>query len=308
MLVPSLQVVAVVTSSSHFPLPQDKGRDRLLELIVASAQETPETAGTAATPEQELEPETAPDYNAYIFEPNYVTSTAVPRDILAFFDQFAKDIASKDTRRIARHYARAYDHQQDQFTSPSRLMFGGSPPPLEYVHIDKIRIEKNRAYLRGKLKVSHRTYAGPQGVYPLENLIKLKGRWKWLGLPPKTDLLDRDDYFDAELSDEQHRFLEGCADPLMGKSSFFGNDCFAETFQSEGGGKALFANRIRPFLKGNSGGSLHITGVQQHGAATRVQGYIGGSAVGELGLPGNLHIVKENGAYKWKGAIDSTQI
>ena len=149
--------------------------------------------------------------------------------------------------------------------------------------------------------------AGSQGVFPLENLIKLKGRWRWLGLPEKTALLDRDDYFDAELSEEQQRFVDDCSGPLVGESPLFGNDCFAETFQLAGGGRELFAERLQPFLQGRSGVHLHVTGVQRNGAAYRVQGYIEGSALGELRLPDDLHIVKENGVWKWQGIVDSKQ-
>ena len=130
---------------------------------------------------------------------------------------------------------------------------------------------------------------------------------EWLGLPEKTALLDRDDYFDAELSEEQQRFVDDCSGPLVGESSLFGNDCFAETFQLAGGGRELFAERLQPFLQGRSGVHLHVTGVQRNGAAYRVQGYIEGSALGELRLPDDLHIVKENGAWKWQGIVDSKQ-
>jgi len=298
VLLPAADVVLVVTSTSRFPLPQDTGRNRLLKLIAGAVLEPSDAKAPPAGPKPELETVSAD--NAYIFEPNYVLSVAVPRDILNFFDQFALDIISKDTHRIIENYARAYNHHRDMFASPSRLMFTGSPPPLEYIHITKLRIEKNRAYLRGKLKIAHRTYAGPQGVYPLENLIKLNGRWRWLGLPEKAELLDRDAYFDAELSDEQHQFIEDCSGPLMGESSFFGKNCFAEDFQLDGSGKNLFAMRIQPFLQGHSDRRLHITGLQRNSAAYRVQGYIADSALGELHLPGNLHIVKENGRFKWR--------
>ncbi len=302
VLVPGLHVVVVTTSTSRFALPQDNGHDRLLQLIVGAVLETNDTAGKVAKPE--LKSEKQSGQYADTLAPNYVFSTPVPQDILDFFHQFAQDIDSMDTRRIAQNYARAYDHRKDIFDSPSRLILGPSPPHLEYVHITKIRVENNRAYLRGTLKFNFiHIFAGLDGVWPLENLIKLKGRWKWLGLPEKTALLDRDDYFDAELSEEQQRFVDDCSGPLVGKSSLFGNDCFAETFQLAGGEGELFAERLQPFLRGRSGADLHVTGVQQNGAAYRVQGYIDGSSLGELRLPNNLHIVKKNGAWKWQGLV-----
>ncbi|MCP4630912.1 MAG: serine hydrolase [bacterium] len=309
VLVPALYLVVVTTSTSIFALPKDNGHDRLLQLIVAAVLETSDTAGMVANSELKAVP--ASGHNTDMLAPNFVFSIPVPQDILGFFHQFAQDIISKDRPRVAENYARIYDRGPPPLFSrnwsSSRLMFSRNPPHLEYVYINKVRIENNRAYLRGSVKFNYRTYGGSQGVYPLENLIKLKGRWKWLGLPEKTALLDRDDYFDAELSEEQQRFVDDCSGPLVGDSQLFETDCFAETFQLAGGGRKLIAERLQPFLHGRSGGHLHVTGVQRNGAAYRVQGYIAGSALGELSLPDGLHIVKENGAWKWQGIVDSTQ-
>jgi hypothetical protein len=309
VLVPALHVVVVTTSTSRFALPQDNGHDRLLSLIIAAVLETSDTTGMVAKPELKSEAESGPYTD--ILEPNYVFCTPVPQDMLDFFNQFAQDIATKDVRRIAENYARGYERDGDTFASLPRRwtrMFHGGPGHLEYVHITKIRIENNRAYLRGNLKYAYMNMiTGSIGLFPLENLIKLKGRWRWLGLPEKTALLDRNDYFDAELSEEQQRFVDDCSGPLVGESQLFETDCFAETFQLAGGGRELLAERLQPFLQGRSGGDLHVTGVQRNGAAYRVQGYIEGSALGELRLPDGLHIVKENGAWKWLGIVDSKQ-
>jgi CubicO group peptidase (beta-lactamase class C family) len=311
VMVPALQLVVVTTSTSRFGLPQDNGRDRLLKLIIEAVMETSDAAGKVAMPE--LKSETASGQHTDILAPNYVFSTPVPEDILDFFNQFALDIASRDPRRIAANYARAYDYElnffgRDIYDTPYPIMFRPGAPHLEYVHITKIRIENNRAYLRGTLKYDYvNIFAGLDGVWPLENLIKLKGRWRWLGLPKKTALLDRDEYFDAELSEEQRRFVDDCSGPLVGKSTLFGKDCFVETFQLAGGGRKQFAERLRPFLQGRSGVKLHVTGLQPNGAAFRVQGYIEGSALGELRLPDDLHIVKNNGAWKWQGIVASKQ-
>ena len=311
ILVPVLHVVVVTTSTSRFPLPQDNGHDRLLQLIIEAVLETPDTAGMVAKPELKSQKES--ERPTDILAPNYVFSTPVPKDILDFFNQFALDIASSDPRRIAANYARAYDYElnffgRDIYDTPYPIMFRPGAPHLEYVHISKIRIENNRAYLRGTVKFDFiHIFAGLDGVWPLENLIKLKGRWRWLGLPEKTALLDRDDYFDAELSEEQQQFVDDCSGPLVGESPLFGKDCFAESLQLAGGGRKLFAERLQPFLQGRSGVDLHVTGMQRNGAAHRVQGYIEGSALGQLRLPDDLHIVKENGAWKWQGIVDSKQ-
>jgi hypothetical protein len=303
VLIPALQMVVVKTSTSSFALPQDNGHDRLLNLIVESVLEAPEAKGMTA--KSQLRTGTEPEQYTDIIAPNFIFSTPVPQDILDFFHQFAQDIVSKDRRRVAANYARIYDRGPPPLFSRNwsvnRQMFSRNPPFLEYVFINKVRMENHRVYLRGSVKFDYRTYGGPQGVYPLDNLIKLKGRWKWLGLPKKTALLDRDDYFDAELSDDQQQFIDDCSGPLTGESSLFEKDCFAANFQLAGSGRELFAERLKPFLRGRSGVRLHVTGVQPNGAAYRVQGYIDGSELGELRLPDDLHMVKENGVWKWQG-------
>ena len=73
------------------------------------------------------------------------------------------------------------------------------------------------------------------------------------------------------------------------------------------GGKEILAKRLQPLLNGRSGTKLHVTGIQIVGSAYHVQGYIEGSALGDLRLPDDLHIVKENGGWKWHGALGSTK-
>ncbi len=306
VLAPALNMVVVATSSSRFALSQDNGRDRLLQLIMATVLETTDTTGMAVASEQKSEADSG--YEPDILEPNYVFSTHVPQDMLDFFNQFAQDIASKDIPRIVQHYARGYENDGRTYASLPRRwmrMFGGGPGHLQYVHITNIRIENNRAYLRGNMKYAYANMmTGSIGLFPLENLIKIKGRWKWLGLPEKTALLDRDDYFDAELSEEHQRFVDDCSDALIGGSQVSETDCFAETFQLAGGGPERFAERLQPFLKGQSGEQLHVTEVQRNGGAYRVQGFIEGTALGDLRLPDGLHIVKQNGAWKWQGIVN----
>ena len=309
VLIPALQMVVVKTSTSSYALPQDNGHDRMLNLIVESVLEAPEAKGMTAR--TQMKTETGSGQDTDMVAPNFVFSTPVPRDILDFFHQFARDIASKDRRRVAANYARIYDRGPpplfSRHWSNTRLMFSRNPPLLQYVNITKLRVENHRAYLRGSIKFDYRTYGGPQGVYPLENLIKLKGRWRWLGLPKKTALLDRDDYFDAELSEDQQQFVDDCSGLLVGESSLFEKDCFAENFRLAGGGREVFAQRLQPFLQGRSGVRLHVTSVQANGAAYRVKGYIDSSALGELHLPGDLHMVKENGGWKWQGITDTSR-
>ena len=303
VLVPGLQMVVVATSTSRFAIPQDNGRGRLLNLVVESIEPKSGTPGVVA--KMKLKSEKVAGQHDDMKAPNFVFSTPVPPDILDFFHQFAGDIISKDKRRISANYARIYDHGRPPLFSrrswsASPLMFGRNPPHLEYVHITKIRVEKHRAYMRGSLKFKYRTFGGSQGVFPLDNLIKLKGRWKWLGLPKKTAILDRDDYFDAELNEAHQDFMNDCADPLLGKSGLFGNDCFAESSMQAEGRKDLFVDRLQTFLKGRSGVKLHVTGLQKNGSAYQVRGYIEGSPLGDLRLPDDIHIIKENGHWKWQ--------
>jgi len=258
VLVPALQLVVVKTSTSRFALPLDNGHDRMLQLIVDAVLPASGTGGAADEPATIADAESGPYIDT--LTPTYVFSTPVPPDMLDFFHQYARDIASKDIRRIAANYARGYEN--DIYTYASlprrwRRMFAGGPGHLEYVHFSKIRIENNRAYLRGNTKYAYYNMSsGSIGLFPLENMIKLKGRWKWLGLPEKTALLDRDDYFDAELSEEQQQFVDECSGPLVGESRFFETDCFAEAFQLAGGGREQLAERLQPFLHGNSGGAV----------------------------------------------------
>ena len=113
VLVPALHMVVVKTSTSRFPLPQDNGHDRLLQLIIETVSETSDTAEMVA--KTDLKPETASEKSIDRLAPNYVFSTPVPQDILDFFHQFAKAVVSKDTRRIAANYARAYEPHRDVF-------------------------------------------------------------------------------------------------------------------------------------------------------------------------------------------------
>ncbi len=71
----------------------------------------------------------------------------------------------------------------------SKIFYGGTGD-LEFVHIEKIRIDGNRAYLRGSLKYSYANMnEGSFGWFPLENLIKLRGRWLWFGHRPMVPSL-----------------------------------------------------------------------------------------------------------------------
>ena len=308
VLVPSLHVVVVTTSISRFALPQNVGHDRLLQLIMDAVLETAESERMVASSEPKSP--SASSLNMDMIEPNYVFSTPVPQEILDFFTQFAQDIASKDQRRIARNYARSYHMRRNFFgrsiyDSPYPLLLFSSPPPLQYVHFEKIRIEKNRAYLRGTMKFDYRNVnVGLDGRWPLESIIKVKGRWRFLGLQKKTGLLDRDDYFDAELSEDHQQFVDSCSRALIGTSASNRSKCLAESFQLAGGGDGWFARRLQPFLNGRSGIKLHTTGVKRNGSGYRVEGYIEGTAIGDVNLPDDLHIVKENGTWKWQGITE----
>ena len=62
----------------------------------------------------------------------------------------------------------------------------------------------------------------------------------------------------------------------------------------------LTSMALHPLLKGRSGLKLHVTAIHKNGIAYHVKGYVEGSVLGDLRLPNDLYIVKENGDWKWQ--------
>jgi len=297
VLYPELDMVVALNSNSRFPLPQMSGYDPLFELIAQSVL-------------QEGEPHENTEYfrgdpteRAY-FEPNFVFATKVPQDLHDFFKDFAKDIATNDVRMVVYHYAKGYEKGDDTFRSVYgnwHEMFAGGTGELESVQINKVRIEENRAYLRGMLKYSYANMQqGIDGWFPIESLIKLRGRWQWFGSPAYASILDQDEYFDAEVSDDISSFIDECGGAFI-KGYQADKRCFSEFFRYNRADRSQIAGMVIPFLKDRLKVRLHLTMVEQTGTSRLVKGYFESSGLGEIRLPPGMKIIQENGAWKWYG-------
>lgn len=302
-LVPAKSLVIVTTSDNRFPLPKDNGREVLLEMIVRTALDRFDPEKPKADSEGQV--------SEYYHGPNYLFTVPVPESIVAFFDDFAKDIASGDLLRVSSRYARAYRkteerlfYEQDKKLSAVgvwRKMYAGGSGRLQSIRVDRIRLEKNRAYLRGVSKHDYMNMnEGSTGYFPLENLIRLKGEWKWIGTTASTRLLDRDEYFDAELPAPIREFVAACSPVLAGEKPPAGRDCFARNFRVEGLSRTDFLARMRLYFEEPSDAELHITAIDQKEAGYRVSGFIANSRIGELVLPQGLEIRRSNGSWIWQ--------
>jgi CubicO group peptidase (beta-lactamase class C family) len=311
VLSPELDMLIGVSSKSQFPLSENSGYDQLFKMIFEAA--TPksmpeETAGLIA---DNL------DERPY-YEPNFVYATYVPDDIRQFFYDFAKDIATNDINRILYHYAKGYENdganmgwldkqflKGDDYRSMYgywKNMFAGGTGELEFVQIEKLRIDNNRAYLRGTLKYSYANMnIGSIGWFPLENLIKLRGRWQWLGSPEYGAILDRDEYFDAEISADLNEFVDDCGPAFTGITGKNKTSCFSEDFVHNGLQQLRLSELLQLFWEDTSKIKLHITRAEQFGEQGLFEGYIENSLIGKISLPPGMKIVKESGGWKWSG-------
>ena len=297
VLYPEQDMVVTVSSNSKFPLPQVNGYDQLFTLV------------TDAVLKQGEDPEKTESYvgdptkRAY-YEPNFVFATEVPEELLNFFRDFAKDIATNDIGRVIYHYAKGYEKDDDTFRSvPGNWykMYAGGTCELESVEINKVRIEKNRAYLRGMVKYSYANMQqGLDGWFPIESLIKLRGRWQWFGSPAYAAILDRNEYFDAVVSEDISAFIDKCGNAFIG-GYWDESSCFAKSFSYKGADKSQFSGIIIPFLKERLKVKLHLTRVEPNSTGQLVEGYFETDRLGEIRLPPGMNIINENGAWKWLG-------
>ncbi len=181
-------------------------------------------------------------------------------------------------------------------------MFAGGTGELEFVQIEKLRLDNNRAYLRGTLKYSYADMnIGSIGWFPLENLIKLRGRWLWFGSPEYGTILDRDEYFDAEISADLNKFIDACGPVLTGAIRKKNSACFSEGFVHNGLDQSQLMDMLQPFWQEDRKIKLHITEAEQSGEDGLLEGYIENSLIGTISLPGGMKVVKENGRWKWSG-------
>jgi len=298
---PELDLVIAVSSKSWFPLFESSSYPSLFQLIVRAAKADPST-------------EQSPDYSdkqgtEQYFAPNFVFATKVPEDIQQFFSDFAKSIATNDVRRVAHHYVKGYYRVDNRYIYNRKVsvyefwgkIFNGGSGELQSVQINKIRIDKNRAYLRGVLKYSyHNMNEGSVGWFPLENLMKIRDRWQWVGVPASAAILDRDEYFDVEISPEVSSFLNDCSGAFIGPEQESRKGCFSKLFLHNGITQAQLSERLKPFFQ-NHKAKLHFTRMDRFKEGRTVEGYFDQSIIGSLSLPPTMKITKENDQWKWLG-------
>ena len=181
-------------------------------------------------------------------------------------------------------------------------MITGGTGELEFVQIEKLRIDNNRAYLRGSVKYSYANMnIGSIGWFDLENLIKLQGRWLWFGSPEYGEILDRDEYFDAEISAELSEFVDDCGPAFTDIKGKNKTSCFSEDFVHNGLRQSQLRELLQPFWEDTRGIKIHITRAEQSGENGLLEGYIENSMIGKISLPTGMKIIKDNGRWKWSG-------
>jgi CubicO group peptidase (beta-lactamase class C family) len=311
VLSPELDMLIGVSSQSQFPLSENSGYDQLFQMIFEAVNEKSVVQETTDLIADNL------DERSY-YEPNFVYATDVPDDIRQFFYDFAKDIATNDINRILYHYAKGYENKGDNMGWLDELflkggdyrsiygywknMFAGGTGELEFVQIEKLRIDNNRAYLRGSVKYSYANMnIGSIGWFDLENLIKLQGRWLWFGSPEYGEILDRDEYFDAEISAELSEFVDDCGPAFTGIKGKNKTSCFSEDFVHNGLRQSKLRDLLQPFWEDTRGIKIHITRAEQSGENGLLEGYIENSMIGKISLPTGMKIIKDNGSWKWSG-------
>ena len=306
LLCPSLDLLVAVSSKSLFPLSENSGYSHLFRLILEATDEQL----TRSVP---VDPDERPYY-----EPNFVNATEVPDEIRQFFLDFSRDIATQDINRILYHYAKGFETKdpnmrllddiflkdedyQSRYRFWQEIFYGGSGD-LEFVQIDKLRIDGNRAYLRGALKYSYANMnTGSIGWFPMENLIKLRGRWLWFGKPVHAAILDRDEYFDAEISEDLGRFIDKCGPAITGTSDKNRWGCFAQGFSHNGLDQEALQELLRSYWQGTPRAEMHVTGAEETTDSGLVEGYFENSLIGTISLPPNMKTVRHGSAWQWSG-------
>ena len=135
----------------------------------------------------------------------------------------------------------------------------------------------------------------------LENLIKLRGRWLWFGSPAYGDILDRDEYFDAEISTDLKKFINVCGLTLTGLDGKNQAACFAENFKLNGLQHPQIQELLQPLWEGDREAKIHITKATESGDDGLLQGYIENSLIGTISLPPGMKIVKHKNRWQWSG-------
>jgi CubicO group peptidase (beta-lactamase class C family) len=297
VLIPEHDLVIAVTSRSHFPLQKNDGYETLFQLIVNSLEKKRDDRATKLAALQVIQ-----DYSK---RTTLSLTTEVPPDILAFIREFAYDVSTHKIRNILKHYAKGYQQGRINYNSMIKLWFSRlnqGPVYLEAAGISKVRIEGNRAYLRGFLSFAFRSIREDiPGVIAIPNMIKSKGRWKWFGKPPYTFLLDRDDYFEAEITADATEFLRDCEKVFMNNHYSLKRRCFSDGFLYRGTNGDGMLKIVSSFTKKNSAPEIRLTRWHPSNGLVAVEGYIRSSEIGQIRLPPGIALQKENGQWRWFG-------
>lgn len=297
VVLPQLNLVISVTSKSRFPLTPNNGYNKLFSLIVNS--------GIQKCAYTDADKAYATDVVFDDNRPTFVSTTKVPDDIQEFFEQFAQDLSKHKIEFIAKHYAKGYYqgmHDYKSIIKIWRTRLNSGPVYLEAVGVDKVRIEGNRAYLRGFLKYAFKSiYEDIPGIVPIRNLIKIKGRWKWYGSPKYTAVLDHESYFEAEIPDDLRNFLDECSGTLTGINLADTNRCFVNNFLYNGLNQAELVKLLRPFTEKISTPEIRLTKFEPSAGSFQVDGFIMDSSLGVLRLPPGIKLVKKVNEWRWGG-------
>jgi len=306
LLCPELDLLVSVSSTSLFPLSENSGYHQLFRLILEAADER-------LARSEPIDPDERPYY-----EPNFVYATEVPDEIRQFFLDFSRDIATQDINRILYHYAKGFETKdanmgwlddlflgdedyQSRYRFWQEIFYGGTGD-LEFVQIEKLRIDGNRAYLRGSLKYSYANMnTGSIGWFSLENLIRLRGRWLWFGKPAHAAILDREEYFDAEISEDLGHFIDECGQAVAGMSGKKRAGCFTQHFMHNGLEQDSMLELLKPYWQGVSQAKIHVTGAEEAGDSARVEGYFENSLIGTISLPPGMKAVRRGSGWQWSG-------
>jgi hypothetical protein len=155
--------------------------------------------------------------------------------------------------------------------------------------------------MRGLLKYSyHNMNEGSVGWFPIENLIKLKGRWQWLGSPSYAEILDLDEYFDVEAPADVNEFVEACAGAFVNFRKAEDAGCFSEDFLHDGQSQQEIIDKISPLIASNDP-IFHLARLGGGGDNRFVGGYYENSLIGALPIPPAMKIARENDRWQWIG-------
>ncbi len=244
-------------------------------------------------------------YKIRTYKPTFVSTTEVPEEIKNFFIEFSRDLLRADIRLIARHYARGFFYNKRNFKTTMKIwmmrLYVG-PVDLEAVSVEKFRQDGNRAYLRGFLRYAFTDiHQDEPGVFPIRNLIKVNGKWKWYGTPNYTELLDRESYFDASVPEAVKEFIDGCAESFNESILDEASSCFARNFLFDGTSRKDLLTLLQPVFRDGNDVEMHFTRFIPSQDSFIVDGYIQGSDIGTLRLPPGMRIKKQSQQWKWAG-------